>query len=449
MPARLLALLVCCLAVVTSGCDKLSSLTNSEPEHAVADTIYTGTLITMDRDHPSAEAVAVKDGRIVAVGTQAAVMKHKAANTNVRELGDGVVMLPGFIDAHSHFMTAVDVSGADTQAAIAAVQLDYARNGFTTVTSGTTSWKAYRNLQKAADNNRLLLDIIAIADFSDLNAFVKGGVDVSGTEYDKRLRVGGVKLVVDQAPETKMAYFSIPMLLADGPNGEKGWRGEPAMSTDALDAAVATIIKQNAPIFAEAHGDAAIDMIIGSLRANGVVEEQDRRDTILHSQFLRPADHVSQYKRFGVVPSFCSNRIYQSGDDYMQTVGGKRVNGISPIKSAYYVKASNHTDYPETALSPMMMLWTSVNRLTASGKVLEEWQRLDVNTALSTITIDAAWQFHEDGEKGSIAVGKVADFVILDESPLTADPVMLKDIQIMETIKGDKTVYRMDHTIVQ
>ena len=69
-------------------------------------------------------------------------------------------------------------------------------------------------------------------------------------------------------------------------------------------------------------------------------------------------------------------------------------------------------------------------------------QRISVKEALRAITIDAAWQNFEEELKGSIEVGKLADFVILTENPLTVKAANIKDIAILETIVGGHTVYR-------
>jgi predicted amidohydrolase YtcJ len=61
--------------------------------------------------------------------------------------------------------------------------------------------------------------------------------------------------------------------------------------------------------------------------------------------------------------------------------------------------------------------------------------------ALKAITINAAYQYHEEDRKGSIKVGKLADLVILDQNPLTIDPLKIKDIKVLETIKEGKSVY--------
>ncbi|MGO9600965.1 MAG: amidohydrolase [Isosphaeraceae bacterium] len=76
----------------------------------VAETIYHGgTILTMNGDSPAyAEAVAVKDGKIVFVGNVADALRLKGESTQVRDLA-GKAMLPGFVDAHSHFTFALNV----------------------------------------------------------------------------------------------------------------------------------------------------------------------------------------------------------------------------------------------------------------------------------------------------------------------------------------------------
>ncbi|MGO9254092.1 MAG: amidohydrolase, partial [Mycobacterium sp.] len=68
---------------------------------APADLVVTGTVLTVDDKRPTAEALAVADGRIVAVGTRADVAGYIGAHTQTIDLGDGCVM-PGFVEAHGH-----------------------------------------------------------------------------------------------------------------------------------------------------------------------------------------------------------------------------------------------------------------------------------------------------------------------------------------------------------
>ena len=82
-----------------------------------------------------------------------------------------------------------------------------------------------------------------------------------------------------------------------------------------------------------------------------------------------------------------------------------------------------------------------MNRLTRSGRVLGEDERVSAYDALKAITINAAYQHRTENLKGSIEEGKYADFVILNENPLEVDPIKIKDILVLETIKEGNTIY--------
>jgi predicted amidohydrolase YtcJ len=91
----------------------------------------------------------------------------------------------------------------------------------------------------------------------------------------------------------------------------------------------------------------------------------------------------------------------------------------------------------------MFTVWTAVNRLSKSGKVIGPEERIPVMRALRAITADAAYQYREEGERGTLEVGKVADLVLLSENPLRMDPQRLREVRVLETVKGGKTVFRL------
>jgi hypothetical protein len=92
-----------------------------------------------------------------------------------------------------------------------------------------------------------------------------------------------------------------------------------------------------------------------------------------------------------------------------------------------------------------MRVWDSaVNRTTRSGYVLGPKERLSPMEALHAMTIWPAYQYFEEGSKGSLEVGKRADMVVLSANPLTVPPATLKDLKVLETIKDGRTVFAAD-----
>ena len=106
------------------------------------------------------------------------------------------------------------------------------------------------------------------------------------------------------------------------------------------------------------------------------------------------------------------------------------------------LRPTNHTDFVVTPLDQMFVVWTAVNRISRSGAVIGADQRVSPYEALRAITVDAAAQYCEAGLKGTLTAGKLADLVVLDGNPLTVDPMAIKDIGVVETIKEGRTVYQ-------
>jgi len=146
----------------------------------------------------------------------------------------------------------------------------------------------------------------------------------------------------------------------------------------------------------------------------------------------------------GITPSFFVGHVYYWGDRHRDVfLGPDRAARISPLQSATRrgIRFTIHDDTPVTPVGPLRLVWTSVNRLTRSGKVLGPEQRITPLEALRAITIDAAWQNFEEDTKGSIEVGKLADFVVLSDNPLTIEPLEINQIRVLKTIVGDRMVF--------
>jgi predicted amidohydrolase YtcJ len=148
-----------------------------------------------------------------------------------------------------------------------------------------------------------------------------------------------------------------------------------------------------------------------------------------------------------VTASFFIGHTFYWGDRHKNIFfGSHRAEHMSPLKGAQErgLRFSTHTDSPVTPIDGIQMIWSSVNRMSTGGDVIGEGQRISPLQALKAITIDAAWQYFHEDMKGSIEPGKLADFVILSDNPLHVghlDPMLIKDIRVLETIVGGKTVF--------
>ena len=132
------------------------------------------------------------------------------------------------------------------------------------------------------------------------------------------------------------------------------------------------------------------------------------------------------------------------GDWYDQIIGPELAQQISPMRSALDrgMIATSHTDAPVALPNLLQMMWATVNRVSRSGKVMGPDERLTPLEAFKAITLWGAYQHFEEERKGSIEVGKLADLVILSDNPLTVDPMAINQIEVLETIKEGKTVWK-------
>jgi predicted amidohydrolase YtcJ len=320
---------------------------------------------------------------------------------------------------------------------ISVAQAAYAANGYTTAQDAPTVAPIMKLYEEAARQGRLSIDIVAYADSDGLVARVKDGLRFP-TDYAGRLRIGGVKLILDGSPQGKTAYFTQPYL-TDGPNGEKDYRGAPVIDEGDLNTAVAFAYRCGAQVLAHCNGDAAIDMLLEAHRTAGA---SGRRTTIVHSQFVR-RDQLQRYVEYGFVASFFTNHAYFWGDVHVRNLGKERAYFLSPMKTARAmgIRMSDHSDFFVTPLDPLFIAWTAVNRLSRSGVVIGPEERVTAYDAFKALTIDAAYQYGEEDRKGSIAPGKLADLVVLDRNPLKVDPTEIKDVRVVQTIKEGTTVF--------
>lgn len=164
----------------------------------------------------------------------------------------------------------------------------------------------------------------------------------------------------------------------------------------------------------------------------------DHRHTVTHAQLMTPAQ-MRKAKNLGMSANFFVNHVFYWGDQHRDiTVGPDRASGMNGCGTADRIglQYSFHTDAPVTPPGHLHTMWCAVNRLTASGKVLGENERIPVDRAFHAATIDAAYQLHLDHLVGSLEVGKFADMTVLESDPYEVEPASLRDIEIWGTVIG-------------
>ena len=337
-----------------------------------------------------------------------------------------------------------------------AAQQIYARTGTTTMQEGATSAHDLKLIRKAAEQGRLWLDLVSMPMVLEVPKLVKeyfpdfrgGPMELPDTAaesfgtYHHRLKLAGIKCLIDGSPQGKTAFWSEP-LLTGGPNGEPDWRGQPLFPPELIIQIVKEIAAKNIPIFSHCNGDAAIDLMIDAARAAGISAEQDRRTVIIHSQFMRP-EQLDTYVELGFTPSFFTVHTFFWGDVHVENLGRERAYFLSPMASAIAkgLHCSNHNDFSVTPVEPMRMVYTAVERISRKGEVIGPAERVSPWQALKALTIEAAWQIREEGQKGTIDAGKLADLVILDADPTAVPSADILRIAVVETFKEGKSVYQ-------
>jgi len=259
---------------------------------------------------------------------------------------------------------------------------------------------------------------------------------------DDHLKIGPAKIIVDGSIQGYTGWLAKPYYVPF--KGDSSYRGYPVTAPEKLTPLVMAAHRAGFQIAAHGNGDAAIDAILDAYQlAQKEFPRADARHRIEHCQTARE-DQLDRMAALGVSPSFFVSHTFYWGDRHKNIfLGPDRAKRISPLKSALKrgIKFSVHSDCPVTPVSPLFCVFAAVNRLTRNGEVLGPEFRLTPEEALRAVTADAAWQTFDERIKGSIEVGKLADFTILAENPLTVSPERIKDIKVKEVIIGGLSVF--------
>ena len=261
--------------------------------------------------------------------------------------------------------------------------------------------------------------------------------------YINRVRLGGIKFWLDGSVDT--AWFAKPYTL--NPPGKTGeYSGYEQISDATLDAAFdkfwTTGIQLNMHMNGDAAAEQALRAIERAVKKHGM---RDHRPVFIHASYLRP-DQIDRMKKYGAVPSFLTASLPAAGDFVVKLWGEERAAHSMAAKTMTkkgipFSFSHDAPVSPSPAVLPIVD--AGVNRRTASGVVVGPDERVSPYDGLRAVTAMAAYQIKEEKTKGTLEPGKLADMVILEKNPLKVDPLTIKDIQVLETLKEGQTVYQL------
>ena len=251
----------------------------------------------------------------------------------------------------------------------------------------------------------------------------------------EQLRMGRIKVVADGSIQGFSARLRWPGYINGKPNGL--WYTAP----EAMRETYTLALQHGVQVHTHTNGDEATELALDCLQqALAEVPRADHRFTLQHCQLADEAQ-FRRMKALGMCVNLFANHHHYWGDQhYAVTVGPERAERMNACRSAMAagVPFTIHSDAPITPLGPLFTAWCAVHRLTASGRVLGEQQRIGVDEALRAITLGAAITLKLDGEIGSIECGKRADFCVLNEDPTAIDPMALQTLRPWGTVQGGR-----------
>ncbi|NRD24564.1 amidohydrolase [Winogradskyella litoriviva] len=513
-----------------------------------ADLIVTNANIyTVDNDFSKAESFAVKNGKIIAVGSTSEIEgKYKAIDTLN---ANGKTLLPGFIDAHCHFLGLgldqldVDLVGTESFEDVIKRVLDFQNKKQQNYIVGR-GWDQNDWEDKAFPNKKLLDKLFpkipvaltridghatlcnqAALDLGNItiNSKVEGGevviengeltgvlvdkavdmvwsnwpteytredfveallvaqdmcfdlglttVDDAGLEQyaieliDSLQNTGDLKMRVYamvSASQDNLDYFLSKGTIktdrlnvrsfkfyADGALGSRGamlrepYSDKPGhlglMVTDleTLNKSAERIANSEYQMNTHAIGDSANRAVLETY--NKVLKgKKDRRWRVEHAQIVSE-DDFELYKNVmpSIQPTHATSDMYWAED----RVGEERIKGAYAYKQLLeaYGKVALGTDFPVERVSPFLTFYAAVARQDLEHYPEGGFQMENALTreeALKGMTIWAAYSNFEENEKGSIEVGKFADFIILDKDIMTVEANEIPDIKVLKTVVG-------------
>lgn len=395
---------------------------------------HNGVIVTMDANHPLAEAILVQGDRIAEVGDAEALIDHAGRDATLVDLG-GATIVPGFIDAHGHRVNnRFDEAGLPSNAASAQAALAQGWTGVHELYADATELADLRALDESGQlplrvDAYLPVNSPVVEPLGEWYAAYRPGQMLS-----PHVRVAGLKLFVDRYTGTEIPWTQSELTSAFKTAHDEGWQ-----------------------IAAKAIGSRTLEMILNGVeQTQGGRRDIARRHRIEHILAVTPAQ-AQRMRDLGVIAVFQTNIPGQlvGEADIEALIAREPPGAYAPWRSLFAagVPMAGGTGWPSYYIeeqdgppfaSPLRLLYQAVTRTGAHGSPPEPWmlaEAITVEQALRAYTLGSAYASFTDHERGSITEGKLADFVVLSANPLAVEVGDILRIRVLSTVVGGRVAF--------
>jgi predicted amidohydrolase YtcJ len=318
---------------------------------------------------------------------------------------------------------------------VAFISAKFAQYGLTSVHHNENG--TLEAIQEQRQRGNLKHRVSYEADNPLLEAMIKNGIESGFGDEWVRLGATWEHLSDGSLSERTMAisepYIGMPA----------SYHGNLTETQDDLNQWCERVHRAHIQLNCHANGDVAIDRVLTAYeRVLKLYPRANARPKITHCSKINAA-LVGRMKALDVVPAMFSTYPYYNSDKF-HFYGQAAMENMIAFRTMLDagIKASAGSDFGPGPFSPLMAIQAMVTRKGWNGETWGASQKITLDEAIRVNSWNGAYNSGEEQDKGSITSGKLADFVILAEDLHTTPPDKIKDVKIVRTVVGGKTMYQ-------
>ncbi|MEH2546567.1 putative amidohydrolase YtcJ [Bradyrhizobium sp. AZCC 2262] len=318
--------------------------------------------------------------------------------------------------------------------------------GITSVVEGATTARDTRTLQKIALSNAATLRVGLMyrpeppAELSAWEAIMSGGGATSGFG-DDWLKFGGIKIFYDGGMTLRTA-----MMRDVYPDSHDNYRGIAQQTPERLKQLVSIANKSNWRVGVHVVGDLGVDQVLDAFEAADKEKSiRDRRFILIHASLIRP-EQMDRARTLGVRVDFQNVFMWDKAATVERFLGRATADRALPTKTLIDRMGLDNlgagTDFPVNPINPFLNIYIMVTRKDPNGNVYGASEAISREQALRLYTSAASRYMFDEGRKGTLEAGKLADLAVLSADIMSIPEDQIKDIKADMTMVGGKVVFQ-------